>query len=276
MELFPSDPRWPFYLAEINQRVGQLSEAQRYYSLAGTLALAADGLPIQHRMDQLRHAEERSAGVSPSTERLEQEDQTVVAEMLGIAPDSVNLGPNAIQSSIQLSGTEDLSSGWTYFVVGGIHEWSFEAGGDPLEGPGNARIANVWWPKVDDDSTYAPYAQYQSAEIPVSSGWLMFSLEFRVESSPGSPGAGVVMATASPDLQPYFASAGLPDTQGKWLRLLVFGPVPQGSEKLFLLIRNTSASGLWFRNPVARFVNLATAPVNCSVEPCMQFLELAR
>jgi tetratricopeptide (TPR) repeat protein len=274
IELFPSDARWPFYLAEIYQRTGRLSEAQDHYSLAATLA--ADGLPVQQRMDQLRNTEQRSAGISPPTDQLEQEDRTALAHMLGLAPDSIHLGSNVIQSSVQLSGTQDLLSGWKYFVMGGVHNWSFQAGEDSLEGPGTVRIANAWWPEVDDDSSYIPYAQYETAKIPVSSAWLMLSLEFRVESSPDSPGAGVLMATASPDLRPYFASAGLPDTRGKWVRLLVVGPVPEGSERLFLLIRNTSACSLWFRNPVARFIDLAAEPATCSVEPCMQFLELAR
>jgi tetratricopeptide (TPR) repeat protein len=265
-ERFPNEAEWHLYRGERYHRLGQFELAEREYQQASSTE--ACYIHAHERLTQL--ILEKSSFGHPAAAEVMQQDQETTAQLLGVPYDTVRLGANLIQGDTFVTVTQGTPVGWFYGKAAGKNNWQFATGSDALEREGGVRIANLWWPMVDNDSGYIPYAEYRGSAVTIPTAWLMVSMWYKLEGNPSDTGLMFVGSNTS-DFKPFVAHILLPETSGRWVKLMVVGSTPELRSNLFLGMRNWGAANVWFQDVAMRSVNLSAAPSRCSETPCVFF-----
>jgi len=300
---YPTEPDWPFYLAELYHRRGDLrqaetayrqvlavdptyaqaylrlglvaeagregeslSEAARWY--AQYHSLAPDDLLGLKRLVEvcttLGEAGVEGQSCRQAAELREElnactDDRCIVAEMLGVPVEDVELGPNLVEDGgfEEWEGTNPV--GWrfgTYLGRSG-NEGLYVAGKDTLvPGEEMARIIVLWGEATSDGAT--TYAEYVGDTLVVTNTKYFVSLHYAFRPLEGT---GLVFLGEYTRLDgSVFVYASLPNSYGKWtiLRLLFDGP--PAPTAVMPLVRNWGGGQLWVRAIEIRPVTYVKRP----------------
>ena len=255
----PTQSVWKQLQGERYRRLGQTDLAESYDQMALARQpndnLALDRLNERSSLNQLLSA-------SPSS------DPEIVAHMLGLPIEAVDIGTNQIQTT----SIPVLS----FTVAGGATSWPFVAGPDPIEQPSVLRILNLWWPAADHISGFTPYGNYLVQKFEINTKWIMVSLLYKVDGDANRFGfLGIVNAQAQ-DWHPYLASVNLPVTSGQWVRAVLVAKVPQPDTQWLPILRNWGAASAWFDKLEIFPLTLTGEPNHCTQEPCVYFQSLGQ
>jgi len=285
---YPTEPDWPFYLAELYHRRGDLrqaetayrqvlavdptyaqadlrlgmvaeagregeslSEAARWYAQYHSLA-PDDLLGLERLVEVCTTLGE--AGVEGQSCRqaaeLQEEldactdDRCIVAEMLGVPVEDVELGPNLVENGgfEEWEGTNPV--GWrfgTYLGRSG-NEGLYVAGKDTLvPGEEMARIIVLWGGATSDGAT--TYAEYVGDTLVVTNTKYFVSLHYAFRPLEGT---GLVFLGEYTRLDgSVFVYAGLPNSYGKWTILHLLFDGPPAPTAVMPLVRNWGIGQLW-------------------------------
>jgi tetratricopeptide (TPR) repeat protein len=255
----PANADWPFYLAEIYHRRGDLARASETYQevlkrdpayLPALLRLGmvaeAQGAREQALgwYQQYHHAApEDPVGLEKLTTLSEQmgqadaaelrsklsemlDDRKWVATQLGVAPDDVILGPNLVQNSDFTAWQGNRPVDWeigTYLGKG--HDSGLYASGRDELGVDQPalRIVTLWGGNMDDGTT--TYSEYGGTLFPIQNSKYLIRLQYAARNFDG--GQGLLFLGEYDRLGgKAVANQGLLDSGLLWqqVRLLATGP----------------------------------------------------
>ena len=285
---YPTEPDWPFYLAELYHRRGDLRQAETAYrqvlAVDPTYAqaylrlgmVAEAGLEGESLSEAARwYAQYHSlapddllglkrlvevcttlgeAGVEGQSCRQAAElreelnactdDRRIVAELLDVPVEDVELGPNLVEDGgfEEWEGTNPV--GWrfgTYLGRSG-NEGLYVAGKDTLV-PGEevAGITSLWDRAMPDGSMYA---QYIGDTLVVTNTEYLLSLHY---ASQHSEGAGLVFLGEYVPDGLVLIHTGLPDSDGQWTAIHVLFDGPPVPTQVIPLVRNWGGGQLWIQ-----------------------------
>jgi tetratricopeptide (TPR) repeat protein len=196
------------------------------------------------------------------------DDRQVIAELLRVPADAVELGSSLIQGNTLTTGAQGVSVGWLCGANTGQDSWQFPVVDGPLEQEGRVRIANPWWPASSVTSGETLYTNCRGNALTVPTSWLALSLWYKLEG--GSSDSGLVYLESA-DSHVYEFLTPLPDTSGRWIKVVIVGLTPEAHPRFFPNIRNRAAANVWFQDVSVRPLKLSTAPARCSDKPCAYF-----
>ena len=194
---FPQNAQLWYLLGELYDRRGQPDQASRSYRQS--LQVRADYRPAELRLKEL------SAASGTGAANLGKGDPTgdaqLVADLLGLSPEAVRLGPNLIQGDLFTNSSTEKPEGWGYGVYAGAkNDWQFVAGRDADERSGSMRLVNLWWPLKHDGPDVGPYAEYGGGSF-AAPEWLALSLDYRVQGLSSDAGLVLVGTDGNPNWQ---------------------------------------------------------------------------
>jgi len=266
VEKSPKTAEWRYYLGELSQRLGQFDVARQYYQQA--ISIDTDSVAAQDRLAWLTDTLPSSLAGPPLAET-PQQNQELVAQMMGIPVAAVQLGSNLLGRDTFSGAPPGRAEGWRYSFAPGLLGWQFFAGKDALERDGSARIVNLWWPAEDSVSGYIPYAEYIGDPVMVPTPWLMVSLWYKQQGNPRD--IGLVVIGTEGTWKPFFTETYIFNTKERWSRLVVVGPAPRAPGKFFPVVRNGGASNVWFHDVALYPIQVSVEPMRCSQAPCEYF-----
>jgi hypothetical protein len=196
------------------------------------------------------------------------DDRRLVADLLGIPIENVELGPNLVEND----GFEELKDGspsrwvWLPMVGGASQSDASFAGGDDewlsFEGQGAARIEGLWvQPQVGTRPVIAGFWHWDDAERKLQSiglrtgGPYLFSLYYRTRET--SQGGASILLSHNPDAL-WADFYDLPDTRETWRRFVAIGWNRTGAEvAIHPLVSSSGPGSVVFDAVQVRRVQLA-------------------
>lgn len=197
------------------------------------------------------------------------DDRHIVAELLGVSMESVELGPNLVEDG----GFEEWMGGrpsrwmwWTMFNRNPYNAAAFAAGGDgllPFEGRAVARVDGFWVQQREDKSpARAGFWQWDELEQnlrPITlttRGPYVFSFHYRTTRVP--EGGARVWVSDDPDVL-WAGYHGLPATDGAWHHFVAVGWNRAGTERaIYPLFSSFAPGSVAYDNVQLRPVELST------------------
>jgi hypothetical protein len=259
------NPIWAYYLAELYSRREELEEAQRYCELGKQAELNFADTPYAAPCwpSEVSSLVYRGSHPSPS-------DEDLVADILGVDITSIRLSDNLIGEFVCATEQRSLEPRWTFQIDGGEKEWQFDAGIDSFERRGSIRIVNLWWPETEDPANQQPYAYCHGPALTNSSRWLLMSAWYKTAG--GTPNSGrLFLGNPRGTVADRFVQVLLPETEGRWARVIIVGKVPQGLTSLEPLLVNTGAASTWYDDISIKTLRISEAPSACLDEPCISY-----
>ncbi len=303
IERYPAEPDWPFYLAELYHRRGNLAQAEAAYRQV----LAVDPTYVQAylRLGMVAEAGREGESLSEAArwyaqyhslapddllglERLVEvctmgkadvedpscretvtlreeldsrtDDRRIVAELLGVPVEDVELGPNLVENG-GFEEWEDIMSpvGWRVgaYLGQSRNEGLYVAGQDTLvAGEEMARIIALWGGVMPDGTT--TYAEYAGDTLVVTNTKYFVSLHYAFRHLEGT---GLVFLGEYTRLDgSVFVHASLPNSYGQWTILHLLFDGPPAPTAVMPLVRNWGIGQLWVRVIEIRPVTYVKGP----------------
>ncbi len=181
------------------------------------------------------------------------DDRRLVADLLGIPPENVELGPNLVENGGFEEQRGESPSRWVWrpLVGGDPRRDATFAGGDDawlsFEGQGAVRVEGLWvQPQEGKQPAIAGFWHWDDAERRLqsirlrTSGPYLFSLYYRTMDV--SQGEARILVSHSPDVL-WTDFYSLPDTAGTWRRFVAIGWNRTGAEAAIHPLVSSSAQG---------------------------------
>jgi tetratricopeptide (TPR) repeat protein len=276
----PANADWPFYLAEIYHRRGDLARAAETYQevlrrdpayLPALLRLGmvaeAQGAREQALgwYQQYHHAApEDPVGLEKLTTLGEQmgqadsaelrsklsemlDDRKWVATQLGVAPDDVILGPNLVQNGDFAAWQGNIPADWeigTY--LGKDHDSGLYASGRDELGVDEPtlRIVTLWGGNLDDGTT--TYSEYVGTPFLIQNAKYLISLQYAAKNFDGAQGLLFLGEYDRPGGK-IVAHHGLPDTGLLWQQVRLMATGPDTPTRMRTLLRDWGVGQLQAR-----------------------------
>jgi tetratricopeptide (TPR) repeat protein len=289
VERYPGEPEWPFYLAELYHRRGDLDRAEPGYrqSLVVDPAYAQAYL----RLGMVAEAKSRTSDPKPR-ERLEEaawwyerynemapddlwglkkvvelhqaldrpeaaaqreelavrtDDRRVVAEMLGVPLESVELGPNLVENGGFEEWIGNVPKSWRFraYLGQGEDKGLYAPGLDSLAGTGDtSRIEGLWGGLMDDGTS--TYGEYEGTDFTLSSGNdYLISLWYRTQFPESGIGL-IAVGEFSKSGGRLLTHTPLEDSSGRWHLVSVLVQGLSQDMSVGPLIRNWGLGDIWF------------------------------
>ena len=200
----------------------------------------------------------------PQAEALRQEleaqtdDRLVVANLLEVAPESVELGPNLVRNGGFEAWNRGGPEGWFWSNMATGDPWNeglFAGGKDELMGyaGSSARVDGLWLQQEKKEPGRAGWWHADSLALRQKDRPYLVSLSFRTEEVPESK--ATVYLTGQPNIL-WRGDRGLPATGGTWRHFLALGCSASGVEtSIQPLIRLFSTGRLQFDEVHVRIVD---------------------
>ena len=236
----------------------QFLEAAAWYEHYHRLA-PADPAGLKAWADVLEALGDPQAATLREEWELKRDDRHVVAGMLGVPVESVEVGPNLVRNA-QFENWEGANAvGWRlglYLGPGGDCGL-YSTGSDGLVPEGNAAAILTLWGEATPDGART-YAEYIGEALAITDTMYVVSLDY--SSSPFTEGNGLLF------LGDYVHYDGivlvqqvLPPTHGQWCTVHVLADgVAATHSALVPLVRNWGGGEFWFRGVQVKPVSLGS------------------
>jgi hypothetical protein len=197
------------------------------------------------------------------------DDRRIVAKMLDVPVEDVELGPNLVENGGFEEWVEGKSKGWAWSNMATGDPWNkgiFSGGADRLTAwnGASARISGLWLQQRDDRAPgrcgYWQWGENGSQPRLITLTVQMpYALILFYRTGEFDADAAAVYLLENSDVF-FFGDRYLPSTGGKWQRFAVIGWNRTGQEVAVRpLMRNFAAEQVWFDNVQLRAINLQSS-----------------
>jgi tetratricopeptide (TPR) repeat protein len=222
-----------------NQRVSESRDSQRLVEAADWYGqyyeMAPDDLLGLKRLTEVYEALGRPEAATLREElEAKTDDRRIVAEMLGVPVEDVELGPNLVENGGFEKWMTERPKSWIWSVMfgaGPFSEAAFAGGSDgqlPFEGQWAARVDGFWVQAADGKyPARAGFWQWDEARRYMRSITLTVSIpyllgfQYRTERVPD--GEATVWVSGNADVFLSGGDYGLPATDGEWRYFVAVG-----------------------------------------------------